>query len=233
MMIVATAIINPVFACANEVKIAIIDSGATAYVDRAISFTSIPANSDPLHHGTVVSELIRQGAPDATLYMLQVCEKIDGNFKPSNKAVKEAIEWAIVHQVNVVNMSLVIDYDTDIDNLITKASTQNGILFVAAAGNDSMKSRFAMSPEGFVTKSSTESIASFPASNPHVISVGGINRDGKLASYSNKGNDIYADGKVAGEEGSSFSCARISGKVAEILKSYQVSNKNLILAYLK
>ena len=233
MMAVVAAIIIPACVYASEVKIAIIDSGSAAHVDEAISFTAIPANTDLLHHGTVVAGLIRQGAPDAKLYMLQVCEKNEGTLKPSNEAVKEAIQWAIDHDVDIVNMSLVIHYDAQIDAFITKASVEHGILFVAASGNNAMKSRFAMSPDGFVTKSSTSSIASFPASNAHVISVGGVNANGQLARYSNRGSDVYADGKVAGQEGSSFSCARVSAKISKILAEQSTSNKEIILAYLR
>ncbi len=232
-VVLVTTVINPSLILAKEVRIAIIDSGATAHVDEAISFSSYPANTDPLHHGTVVSQLIRQGAPEAHLYMLQVCEHRDGKLKPSVDAVKDAIRWAIANSIDVVNMSLVIEYDQEIDRLITDASIQHGILFIAASGNNAMKSQFAMDANGFMTRNKSSGVITFPASNKYVISVGGLNKQGKVARYSDQVSDIYTDGKVMGQEGSSFSCARISAKVAEILKLSQANNKSSMLAYLK
>ena len=96
---------------AKDIHIAIIDSGATGYVDFGKSFTSFPANSDPLNHGTYIAKLIRSANPHAQITMLQVCTKERGQLKPSRSAILKAIQWAVDNDIDVVNMSLVVKYD--------------------------------------------------------------------------------------------------------------------------
>src|SRR3989338_8498760 len=106
---------------AQDINVAVIDSGARGYVDSAVSFTSYPANSDPLNHGTEIAKLIRQGNPTVKIHMLQVCEKKNGTLRPSRSAILQAIKWCIEHEINIVNMSLVTKYDKDIEDAITNA----------------------------------------------------------------------------------------------------------------
>ena len=219
-------------ASAEGVKIAVIDSGATGYVDEAVSFTSYAGNEDPLHHGTVVSKLIREQAPYSKIYMLQVCESGAGHLQPSTEAVKRAIVWAMENRMNIVNMSLVIQYNVDVDDLITKASEDYGIIFVGAEGSKTLMNHFAFDDSGFVTKNKIDALA-FPSANKNVISVGGLDESGQLAYYSGRNSDIYEYGKVFGQEGSSFACARVSGKLAHIINRQGSYSKEKLLAYLK
>lgn len=205
----------PIIVHADEVRIAIIDSGAKAYVDEAVSFTALSATEDPLNHGTQIAKLIRQGNPEAKIVMLQVCEKVNGEYKPSQAAVQKAIDWIVQNNIDVVNMSLVMRFNRDIENSITNASTSHGIVFVAAAGNRTLASHFAADQNGYITKSSKIIKPAFPASVPSVIAVGGLDDRGQIAPYSDKTCDIYDYGKILGHEGSSFACARVTGKIAK------------------
>ncbi len=206
----------PVIAQAEMVRIAIIDSGAKAYVNEALSFTALSATEDPLSHGTQIAKLIRQGNPEARIFMLQVCEKVNGEYRPSQAAVQKAIDWIVQNDIDIVNMSLVMRFNREIENSITNASTSHGIVFVAAAGNRTLASHFAANPNGYITKSSKTIKPAFPASVPSVIAVGGLDDRGRIASYSDKTCDVYAYGKILGQEGSSFACARVTGKIAKL-----------------
>lgn len=216
---------------AADVRIAVIDSGARAHVDAAISFTGYAGNQDPLNHGTEIAGLIRQANPGATIYMLQVCENRDGRFKPSKPAILQAIRWAVENDIDVVNMSLVVQYSKEIDEAVTEAAVKHGIVFVAAAGNKNLSNHFATDSDGFVRRRTKAVAPAFPSSNPHVISVGGLDENGQIASYSDKLCDIYDNGKILGQEGSSFAAARITGKVARVLaRSPQAAKSALLMA---
>ena len=220
---------------AAEVKIAVIDSGTTGPVDFKKSFTSLRADEDPLNHGTQVAHLIRQNNPSAKIHMLQVCEISDGKAKPSRDAILKAIAWAVENHMDIVNLSLVLKYDERIEKAITDAATSHGILFVAAAGNRTIASRFAADEKGYVHKVQRTVKPAFPASDPHVIAVGGLDESGNIAKYSDKTCDIYEKGSILGQEGSSFACARVTGRIAQALSAGQIpaSTKQAVLAFLK
>ena len=216
----------------GEVRVAILDSGSKVGADGAVSFTSYPATVDPLNHGTQVAKLIRQGYPQAKIYMLQVCDKIDGTLKPSRDAILAAIKWSIENDIDIVNMSLVTNYDETIEQAITNASTSHGVLFIAAAGNKNIASHFAADSHGYICKVAKLVKPAFPASNPFVIAVGGLDGQGRLAEYSDKTCDTYENGKILGQEGSSFACARVTGKAAEFLAHNSHATKAAVVAHL-
>ena len=165
--------------------------------------------------------------------MLQVCEKVDGSFKPSRDAILRAIQWVIANNIDVVNMSLVTKYSSNIDEAVTDAAVNHGIVFVAAAGNRGLNNHFAVDSDGFVRRSKGKSAPAFPSSNPYVISVGGLDSSGQIAHYSDKSADLYADGKILGQEGSSFASARIAGQIAGILQGQPRLPKDVLLSYLR
>jgi hypothetical protein len=199
------------------IRVAIIDSGATGYVDEAISFTSLAANDDPLDHGTVVARLIREQSPLAHITMLQVCDNIDGHFGPSPEAIVRAIQWVIDNNIDVVNMSIVTKYNSAIEDLVNEAAIRYGIKFVAAGGNKSFFSGFASDENGNIVRNAAPRKPSFPSSNQHVISVGAVNTQGEIASYFSQDCDVYADGEAFGQQGTSFASARISAQIINSL----------------
>jgi len=203
---------------AGEVKIAVIDSGAKKHVDYAKSFTSYEANKDPLRHGTKIAKLIRKGSPSAKIHMLQVCENVDGVLKPSRQAVLEAINWSVANNMDIVNMSLVTNFDKDIEQAIKDAATEHGILFIAASGNKKISSYFASDENGFMRKNTEVVKPAFPSSSPYVVSVGAYSSGNSIASYSSKFADISANGRYGKKKGTSFACARITAKAANVVQ---------------
>ena len=234
LVLIALIIISAGNVHAQEVKIAIIDSGTRGYVDFYKSFTTYSADEDALNHGTIIARLIRKNSPDAKIHMLQVCERIDGVLKPSKEAVLNAIKWSVENGIDVVNMSLVIDYNEAIAEAIKTANVEHGILFVAAAGNETFASRFVADENGFMRRKSDATALSFPASSPYVISVGSLDSRGKIAGYSAGFSDVYAKGRSHRQNGTSFACARITAKIANILLKHNPPRKSpIILSYLQ
>ncbi|MFH1655491.1 MAG: S8 family serine peptidase [Candidatus Omnitrophota bacterium] len=212
-----------------EVKIAVIDSGTTDNFYERISFSSIPANRDPTSHGTKIARIIRNSNPSAKIYMLQVCEKSNLGYKPSARSVLKAIKWCEENDIDIVNLSLVLNYNKEIEAAIKQAYYNKGIIFIAAAGNNSLLSRFAANQDGYMCLSKTEKGSLFPASFDYVISVGAKASNGKTADYSPSEVDVSSEGDYGKEHGTSFACARVTGEASKIL----TLNSNISLEELK
>lgn len=210
----------------NGVKIAILDSGSRTKVEEAVSFTSLAPDFDPLEHGTKITQIIKKENPDAQILFVQICEKKQFGYGPDIEAVIKGIEWAKAKGADIINMSLTLSYDEQLAQLIEKTSKERGIIFVAAAGNKSFVERFAFDSEYATLKSETEfRKLEFPASLNAVISVGAIDKYGRIADYSANNATTYADGKYGKMNGTSFATAKVSGKISKIL----AENPNLNL----
>jgi len=218
-------------ALAEQINVAIIDSGASQYADYSKSFTSFFPNEDPINHGTQIAKIIKEEAPSAKIYMLQVCEIKEKQFRPSSEAVIKAIEWSVENNMDIVNMSLVTDYSKDIEDAIEDAAMKHGIVFIAASGNKTIKNRFVADDEGFIRRSQQKLKPAFPASSAHVISVGALESDGKLADYSAVGADISANGFIKGQKGTSFACARVTSKVINTILQYNPQRTPAAILY--
>jgi hypothetical protein len=93
-------------------KIAVIDTGVNAHHPHIAAPTHNVvfeagdedySCDDVLGHGTAVTAAIQEKAPEADYYIL----KLFGNsLRTSTSRVLRAIEWAIDHQMDIVNLSL-------------------------------------------------------------------------------------------------------------------------------
>lgn len=200
-----------------EVNIAVIDSGSTEKVSEAISFSSIPATTDPIGHGTKITKLIKSINPDAKIHMLQVCEKTNHSYIPSPESILKAIKWCEQNKIDIVNLSLVTIYNKEIEKAIRQAHDNKGIIFIAAVGNSSMINQFAVGPAGYIKYAQENQMTQFPASSNCVISVGAKDETGRVAGYSQKKATIFEKGAYGKLSGTSFACARATGKASKIL----------------
>jgi len=129
------------------------------------------------------------------------------NWKVSLMALR-AIDYAVDHGARVINASWGGGGTSDVLQRAVARAEQHGVLFVAAAGNDG-----AAKP-------------SFPANLnlANVLSVGALNPDGTLASFSNRGAMItapgvgilstIAPGQYARYDGTSMAAPHVSGAAA-------------------
>lgn len=171
--------------------------------------------SDEYGHGTHVTGLIagdKTGvAPNVDLYVAKV---LDGSGEGSMASVMDGITLAINFEVDVLCMSLGIrgGLPVHLEQRILEAHAK-GITIVCATGNMGV------------------SDIDYPAHLDEVISVGGVDKDLELASFSNHGErlDIVApsvdilsafkDGKYARMSGTSMASPLVAGAIA-LLISY-------------
>jgi subtilisin family serine protease len=128
----------------KNVKVAIIDGGFTGLADRQAA-GELPANivtqdfcegefNTASDHGTAVTEIVHEMAPDAQLYLICVGTEVD---------FATAVAYAKSQGVSVVNMSLGWEgpYRNDGGGPIGAGvadARASGILWVNAAGNEAM-----------------------------------------------------------------------------------------------
>lgn len=100
-------------ATGKGVRVAIIDSGVHAshpHVQRVAGGIGIDETGqfhadyvDRLGHGTAVAAVIREKAPDAEIYAVKV---FDRELATTGEALCTAIDWAVRHEMHLINLSL-------------------------------------------------------------------------------------------------------------------------------
>jgi thermitase len=134
----------------DGVKIAVIDSGIDmshpafqgALVSQTDMWDWVDADAVPQDekgggkdhgygHGTAVAGIILQIAPKAKLMPLRV---LDPKGEGDTANVIAAIDFAVAHGADVINLSLGTDYDKSLDNII-KSATKAGVFVIASSGN--------------------------------------------------------------------------------------------------
>lgn len=181
-------------------KIAILDTGIDLshpdWQDRQIWHRSfVDETPQDFHgHGTQCSGLAAgqpvdkevprfAAAPGADLYVAKVLEK-DGCGKDS--VILAGIDWAMGHGCQILNLSVgvqsnVLDPDP-VYELVGRRCLKSGVLFVAAAGNDSLRPNV-IRP------------VSRPANCPSIFAVGAVDRQLRLATFTN-GSTPFGKGQI-------------------------------------
>jgi hypothetical protein len=179
----------------KDVKIAIFDSGITnVKTEGTISFVKEEEISD---HGNLLARNLKEILHDVKLYDVRI---LDNNNEGNYSSLAKGVDWAIENDIDIISLSVVGFESSEIlENAINKAE-ENNILVIAAAGNESNDK------------------PTYPASYPTVISVGALNENSEIASYSNYGNfvDIY---KSASSEGTSFATITAVACAANMMES--------------
>jgi len=181
-------------------RIAILDTGIDLthpdWLDRKISHRSfVDETPQDFHgHGTQCSGLAAgqpvdrevprfAAAPGADLYVAKVLEK-DGCGKDS--VILAGIDWAMGQGCQILNLSVGVQsnaLDPDpVYELVGRRCLKSGVLFVAAAGNDSKRPNV-IRP------------VSRPANCPSVFAVGAVDRQLRLASFTN-GSTPFGRGQI-------------------------------------
>jgi len=149
---------------------------------RKKGYDVIEDNDDPMDengHGTHVAGISAGKncgvAPDATLYAVRV---LDADGFGTEATVMAGIEWAVLNEINIANMSLGSSSASKAFEDICREASSRGLLLVAAAGNNSYGPNY---PAAF---------------GDYVIAVAAVDRNNEHASFSNiwKTNDISAPG---------------------------------------
>lgn len=168
------------------IKVVVIDTGIASHPDLTIAGgISLIGNAyvDDNGHGTHVAGIIAAKnneigvvgvAPNVDLYAVKVLDR-RGSGSVSN--VVAGIEWAIENKMDIINMSLGSpSYSLALDLAVEKAYT-NGILLVAAAGNDG-------------TTDTTINNVGYPAKLSSVIAVAATDINNSRAYFSSTGAEV-------------------------------------------
>ncbi len=208
----------------EKTVVAIIDSGidethpeiAGAVVDR---FDTIGGTMQAHAHGTAIAGAISAhgalvgAAPHTNILAIRAFD--GGTTKPgadgTTAHIVEGLNWAFEHHAQIVNMSFAGAFDPLLALAINTAH-QQGMIIVAAAGNDGPKAAPA-----------------YPAADDNVIAVTATDRDDRLFSGSNHGayiclaapgTDIISaapGNSYQFSTGTSIAAAHISGVIALLL----------------
>lgn len=181
------------------IKVAVIDTGVNpstpslkGQVLKGLDFTDVEgeATDDYEGHGTTMAELIAgtgQGgglrglAPDAKIIPLRIADKdFADKHKVNGWASEEAIRAAADSDAQIISMSFGNEYASPKEMEAVKYAESKGKLFFAAVGNTAKKGNK----------------PGYPASYPQVVGVAAIDREGRVADYSQHGEfvDIAAPG---------------------------------------
>jgi hypothetical protein len=140
-----------------------------------------PAADQPTH-GTSMFETILRGVSvkeqqDTPVKILPV-DVYGNNPATTTFDVANGITAAINKGASIINLSLGSSGDSTFLQEVIKSGSQNGVLFLAAAGND------------------PSTAPTYPAAYPGVIAVTASGRDGNIAPYANRGDfvDVAAPG---------------------------------------
>ncbi|MBI5318871.1 S8 family serine peptidase [Bradyrhizobium sp.] len=206
-----------------NVTIAVIDSGIDAghpELANSISdnFDALGSKEGAHVHGTGIAGAIAAhgrlmgSAPEARIIAIRAFGSAPGGAESSSYVIIKALNYAVLHGAQIINMSFAGPKDLLIERGIA-ATAARDVVLVAAAGNAGPKSP-----------------PLFPAANPNVIAVSGTDAQDRLFAASNRGvhialaapgTDIFLpapDQKYQMTSGTSFSAAYVSGIAALLLE---------------
>lgn len=211
----------------TRTKVAILDTGlsyhpAIRVAPTYVNFTNEASALDQNGHGTHIAGTIGGYTSRPTKKArsfhgvfpempLVAVKAFDKEGSASLSSILQGIEWCIKHKIQIINMSFGLEQHHETLYDAIKLAHQQGLIMVAASGNDGKPS------------------LQFPARYPEVISVGSIDRQGKISAFSQYGTNL--DIVAPGEEifstwirksfktisGTSMACAHVSGVLALIL----------------
>ncbi|NVM18549.1 MAG: S8 family serine peptidase [Candidatus Lokiarchaeota archaeon] len=171
------------------------NDGKLNWSDRIIKYFDLITNTsnipqDDNGHGTWVASILGgncsdyQGvAPGVNLVVLRI---FDSSGETNSSVFEKAINWVLqnknIYNIRIVSMSF--GAKPEADNLLQIAYLQqivrklvdNGILVLAAAGND-----------GSTLESGRDGTINTPASDKKVVAVGGVDYDGEMYQFSSGG----------------------------------------------
>ncbi len=170
------------------IKIGVIDTGIASHEDILVSggvsvvdYTT--QYEDDQGHGTHVAGIISSEnneignvgiAPDSEVYSIKA---LDSNGSGNLSDIINGIDWAITNDMDIINMSLGTNTDASSLKLAVDTAYQNGVLVVAAAGNDARKN-------------GSGDTVDYPARYESVIAVGATTQDDRRAYFSSTGSTV-------------------------------------------
>ena len=200
-----------------------IQSQGTLFKDFLVAGVSLYGDfqppADQVTHATAMAETLLDGVARAyrengnssgkvPLSILPI-DIYGANESTSTFDVARGIYEALNRHVNIINLSLGGDGDSELIRSLIQEGSKNGVLFFAAAGNTPVTS------------------PTYPAADPGVIAVTAGDAQGNIASYANRGsfvqaiapgvNIVHYQNQAWFGTGTSFSTAWVGGWAAGIM----------------
>lgn len=176
----------------EQVTVAVVDTGADlshpdliGSIDSGYDFVNHDADpQDDNGHGTNVAGIIAAAADDGTGYTgvapgvkIMPIKALNAGGEGSTDEVVQGIQYAIDHHADIINLSLGSSDDSKAMHDVIRHAVQQGILVVAAAGNESNNwihgdaGQIYDPPNVTVRKAA---LTNYPAFYDEVISVGAV-----------------------------------------------------------
>lgn len=224
----------PETGCDIGVKIGIIDGGlsqkfmnqTSAKVHNRSFINQTPSKAS-ISHGTSIAAILTDPArlKQVTLYSAAVVEQDEqGNNYSSPTAILKALNWMLLNDVKVVNISLSGPPNKVLEAALDSAS-EKGLLTVAAVGNQGQNSP----PQ-------------FPAAYETVLAATAVDVEGNIydkavrghhVDFSAPGVDIYinTEGQNRYISGTSIAAPFITAAIASSLEMKDYKNRNDIIRH--
>jgi hypothetical protein len=197
---------------------AVIDQSTTAVVDQSTtavidSYTASQLNQPQYQafgHGTMVSGVVRLVAPGALIMPLKAFHA-DGTGYLSD--VLRAIYFAVRNHARVLNMSFSFQAPSQELNLALTYAKLNGVISVAAAGNDGRQTMvypagYSNTVMGVASTSNSDTLSTFSNYGQNLVWVGAPGE--AIVTF-------YPYGTYAATWGTSFSAPFVAGAAALLL----------------
>ncbi|HZG70179.1 MAG TPA: S8 family peptidase [Chondromyces sp.] len=206
------------------IKVAVVDTGVSPHKDLVLaggkSFVNYTSSyTDDNGHGTHVAGIIgakdnqigtKGVAPDAGIYAVK---SLDRNGAGYLSSILAGVDWAITNKMDIINLSLGTQTHSEAFQTLVDKAYSNGILIVAAAGNDG-------------TANGSGDTVDYPARYDSVVGVAAVDSSYRRASFSSTGNAVevaapgvsilatYLNNGYARMSGTSMAAPYIAGELA-------------------
>jgi len=210
----------------HNVRVGVIDTGVDNShpdlqnsVSRGINliYRSVPPHDDN-GHGTHIAGTIAAAnrlhgmigvAPRATIHPVKA---FDQNGTAFVSDIILGLDWCVRNRMHIVNMSFGMQNRSKSLQQAVQSAIRAGVAVVASSGNDGRSSEI-----------------DYPARYGQTIAVGAINKQGRVASFTNRSSliDIYAPGdkivsawiggKYREMSGTSMATSHVSGAIALLI----------------